>query len=931
MGFTTFQINKHLESFYDRQIQIIFDEYREELRNNMTSPSGSHSQEFDFFYKPRPYYIFGKFDLAFVSLIEDFEICGRSFRPFNGKTKGSEDGQSAQPFDYKILAGNFSSINHAKKENYSKNIHGTLNNKLPFIAICNLKINNALLLRYGFKSLNVYFQDLHRSFKESDFLKNEKNQGKLLDTLLFETVGSYEFTLLLFSNSYELISSSLIKLREMHFESDEEQFHGCPFFEHSNVTYGFDLELFKENLKTEADKFIFEKSFVKPPVSEQLSLNTRWFVKPGVLRSLIDEKEIRISLGYGNVVAHTRDYQKIEKVLNLLMKAYRNLLKDSSLSENTFESRSLPVIKFSDPAITKIIEEIGDFSPMETEYLQKNKHNWLLSELEIRKIEVDLRELGTAKIIRNKVVKILSNYNNIVSNPLLYIYFLDLSIFCKVLLKTSLENYKIDLKSGDLTINQLNKTLRTSFLNIENAYANRFFQSSVAEDITDINSEYFGAIHQSISGFDFAYKVYNGIFEGGISSNILIVGSSPRIESTKYFIRVNYFHVFQPEIFAAICCHESTNYFFDKIGAHMLFSRIGDTDLVTKQKKLLQEGMEALKEFGFKTESYTNSRGDMWKEKPHYNEQEIGHDMMDYLRGQDDYFLHQEFIETYFHPHLDVLKYFIKDIITLKMGYCDKRDLFSKWHWSYFLQIPMNYDNEGKVREEKFCIFFLRMTFALSEIKPSGFKNFYEGQFKAPHRIFQRHWDKNFQHVQWIFDTIFSNNPLARKLAALHRKIESFSEQLVIYGDNKNRFGSEKSYSEIIEGTIGKDWKHIDYVINSFKNGEILTYDPTESFYMQVSRLNISILKYHYDQWLGKDNLLDRDHGEAILNRVLGNMFTINPEIQYSDVLVDRQGGLFSFNFDTRKELLRIRTTFIKSLWELSLHKKREDFISEQH
>lgn len=927
VGLATFEINKELENFYDSQINIIFEKYREELGNNITDLPSSSKKEFDFFYQPRPYYIFGKFDLAFISLIEDFEICGRSFRPFNGKTDVKKN-EVAKPFDYKIMAGNF--MSDTSTQNQSEALSNKLNNTLPFIAICSFKINNVLLLKYGYKNLNIYFQKKFNEFKESDFLKNEEKKGKHLDSLIFETVGSFELTLLFFANSYDLISTSLIKLREITFDENiDGEIKKCPFFEHSNSTYGFDLKLFKENLKPKTE-FNFIESFSCPPKTEKLSLNTRWFVKPGILKSMSSsDKEIRVSLGYGDVVAHTRDYKPIKEALGLLMKAYRDLLGSFSESESIFESRSLPVIKFSDSALSKLIQEIDDVPPMDTTYLKKNKHNWLLSEFEIREIEVLLRQLGTAKIIRNKVVKIISNYNNIVSNPLLHIYFLDLSSFFKLLLKTSLNKYGHDIESSHLNINQLNKTLRTAFLNIENAYTNRFFQSSVSEEITDINSEYFGAIHQSISAFDFVYKTYNSIFEGGKSSNIVIVGSSPRIESTKYFIRVNYFHVFQPEIFAAICCHESTNYFFDKISAKMLDNETGDTSLVKTQKSILRNGMDTLTDFGFKTESYTNSRGDAWKENPKYDKDEVGYKIIDFLSKEDDYFLHQQFVETYFHPHLDVLKYFIKDLLTLKIGYCNDSQLFSKWHWNYFLQIPMNYGKEGEIRKEKFCIFLLRMTFVLSEIDSKKFENFYAGEFQAPNRILQRLWDENFKHVQWIFSTIFSNNKLSKKLYEQIENIKKFAEQLVIFGDNENQFGSNRSYEKIIDQILGgKNSDNIEFVTNCFKNGEILDYKPEESFYTQVSRLNFSILQYHYEGWKKSDNLLHRNEGIAVLDRVLSNLFKINSEVNYSEVLVDRQGGLFSVNFEKRKELLKVRSTFIKSLWELSLHKKRDDFIS---
>jgi hypothetical protein len=75
---------QHEKTFYDREIQTIYANYRNAVRNNFGHAARENlKSEFNYFYKPSAYFLFGRFDLAVISLIDDFDFSSRTFHPFD--------------------------------------------------------------------------------------------------------------------------------------------------------------------------------------------------------------------------------------------------------------------------------------------------------------------------------------------------------------------------------------------------------------------------------------------------------------------------------------------------------------------------------------------------------------------------------------------------------------------------------------------------------------------------------------------------------------------------------------------------------------------------------------------------------------------------------------------------------------------------------
>ena len=90
----------------------LFRSYRKGIINNLAkedkavdSEQGSETYQEQirrYLYNCRAYYIFGRFDIALLSLCDDFDIAGRGFRPYNhiNFQREAHPPYKAENFDY---------------------------------------------------------------------------------------------------------------------------------------------------------------------------------------------------------------------------------------------------------------------------------------------------------------------------------------------------------------------------------------------------------------------------------------------------------------------------------------------------------------------------------------------------------------------------------------------------------------------------------------------------------------------------------------------------------------------------------------------------------------------------------------------------------------------------------------------------------------
>lgn len=197
----------------------IFEENRKILEGNATkygqaSSLGNKALIPIHVYKPRAFVLFGDFDLAVFSLIDDFAFASRRFKP-NSKTG---------TFKYQINTGVIPLI---KSENLEliKGFKQRLENqflsedlKYPYLGICSLKIDSSLIVGVGnsvFEIIKSGIVKLVDEFIVENSIGSDINEG--LENLFFlinENLGWNEITIYFFSKNPEPIKDVVFRLRQ---------------------------------------------------------------------------------------------------------------------------------------------------------------------------------------------------------------------------------------------------------------------------------------------------------------------------------------------------------------------------------------------------------------------------------------------------------------------------------------------------------------------------------------------------------------------------------------------------------------------------------------------------------------------------------------------------------------------------------------------
>jgi len=155
IGYSSLKIG--LETEFVNQINTRFADYKRILKSNQkefqnhssseSEPPHSNQNTVDEFYRPLFYYVFGKFDLSVISLVDSSQFGLSNFRPANNSNSSS----IALPFHRQIIYGPLIKTN----KNYFNTILKVIkdDSKFPLIAITNIKLDDSILFDQGFNGL----------------------------------------------------------------------------------------------------------------------------------------------------------------------------------------------------------------------------------------------------------------------------------------------------------------------------------------------------------------------------------------------------------------------------------------------------------------------------------------------------------------------------------------------------------------------------------------------------------------------------------------------------------------------------------------------------------------------------------------------------------------------------------------------------------
>ena len=281
VGFTTMPTGLGVYNFFNTQISHIFQNYKEGISSNYKklSPKWNQSddgKEFEnYFYQPKGYFLFGEFDLLVLSLIDDFELPIRGFKPFSPLITNSgskEEPSNEDTFAHKVIVGPspISNLKTGIKEIAKRTfLIKKDDDRFPLISISKIKLNNTVLVKYGIKFMRGVIHAINK------IVETQNTKNTRIECLIVESYSWYEISLIMFSNSYKPMVEVLTEVRKLNFDdidvhlgtttntfgSDfQYKVNGCPQIDElddnsrkfvplikNTITYfGFDIDLFSQ-------------------------------------------------------------------------------------------------------------------------------------------------------------------------------------------------------------------------------------------------------------------------------------------------------------------------------------------------------------------------------------------------------------------------------------------------------------------------------------------------------------------------------------------------------------------------------------------------------------------------------------------------------------------------------------------------------------
>ena len=871
----------HETEFYEKEIKNgIFKKYKTAVADKFSSGKDKHAgKEFNqYFYEPTAYYLLGRFDLAILSLVDDYELGARTFHSFDPMSDSSKKKSYYENFKHKVIMGPTPKFN--PEDSTVELARQTFLNKRdpkPLFALCTFKINNVHLIGNGcshFRYVNKFIMHLYKKFMTN----------KNIDLIILESYSWHEITLLLFSTSYNNIcefihlvnqstfihlinafeelktanDTSLIKaLKDSKLKPELKKIKlgDTHLFTDSETAYGFHFRIFEELQKSS-----YKKSNLLDRVDDNdtIDIITQWFVRPGHLRSAVailketGYEDIHISMGKSKLIFHVSSNRQniadkknkncTKQMIRYLLMPFRNKKLDNHLTQ----IYSIPEIAFE-----QFRDEKGD------------DHSYFLNILRrlqfgvraITKIENKLKTIGTPKILNNKILNIFSNYNDGILDHNLFGYFDELSESMKSIQKTILIGFRG--KNNDYDLPKIIKKLNSFCESFISAYQNRFHNSYRMGDITDFNVEFKGGIHQLVTSFNSAYLAISS--KVGNESSYAYVSGNPGVNSEEYAIRLNYFHIYQPEIFLSTVTHEAANY-------------------ILENKNLL----------GAEIEEAINTVKTIYSQE---------------MNAPDNFLI--EYFDKEF------LRYQLIDSLALYLTYNRDESLFSYWYWGYFLQLPSSYKGIRTIDEDEFVGFLLRM-FSILFINQKDYSEGRLPEFKL--RNLKPLWDYWHPVAQKFIDKLFATPEVEPVINRIRKHVKRlYTDSFQNLSVNPDASGAEKIRA--IEEGIRKKAKEFQHKI---KDKEICLYKEKELDKFQFTQ----ILAYAYL------DLIHKDFGKGFSDLPRSNLGSVKRiSSKYADILFDPAGGIFTHDPEVRRKYLLYRSVLTMSLWDMGMKEKKGQFI----
>lgn len=863
------KLEKNLRSDLNKKIENLTDLTKSE---ELLDPKSKWSELHHLFYKSRRFYLFGRFDLASICLVEGYNYPVRKFSQSEFNLYGNQDFISIDRHNILGPTPRISS-NNTNIVGLREIFHPSASKKFPLIALVRLKIHDLLLFHGGVEVVRSIIVLINQT------LKSNKKHLVCFDFIVLEDYGWSELTLVLFGNSFMLFSELILSVRNLTsvqitsiLSEINTRFKGVNqainlknkslnIFSDTHSMFGFDHDLFDNS---PSDYFIEIDPFDK--VWHKINITHR----PRYAGQLIDELKL-FNKKYSSKKDKLNYAIKVGKSDLIFLHEKSTTIPTSDLIDRIISFKQFVKKRNIHQLVSSTFTEISilgldtteDHKSLSLQASHLNLEELSINPQKLSNIKNALNEIKVPHVLKEETLSVFALFNNYIVNELTYSNFIELRTSIKYLEKIIVETYERFLNSGLLNPQEFNDRLQLFTRAFHFALYNRTLGSYNKRDQYD-DSMYFNIRSQSlISAFDILYKNISCVL--GNHQSFVFVESDKDFTISEFALRLNYFHLFNPELLCAVLFQETAN----------------QIDLI----KRVSPECEILFLFNRRTDSDQN------KTRIKYYFQ---------LNGVTPY-SDQDLLEL-FDP--EYFEHLFSDIIGYKMFYWSsgaprrytKNYIF--WSWGFFATDIKHF--EKKYNKSDYSILEITVLDRLI-------------RHLTVLWIYSRY---DYDNYKPNFDSRI-NEIINRNINSVKKFLEKFFFRgaFLTWLDKVKELGNNLAFLVFEDRNFDSDIRQIK---SRLLNGEVITYcgslhskDANIDLFLQSRNLLLAYL-------LAFESQFDNDKEvKILLDDSLRNSKGI-----FSDLLFDPRGGTYIVHPDKRRNIFRLRSAFHMSLIDLSYGRK---------
>lgn len=870
------------EQDYIDNLKELYKNYRENILEFLEIPKKLNKEqatEFEKLYSPSVFHLYSHFDVAFISLVDNFKFPQRVFEPLH---KGDSKIKSVS---YQILSG--SVFCTSEKDNDPFFI---LDEKPEFLKIVQIKINNALLIGNGAQlfegCVELIIEELRRTGITKYVFVNSYNWG--------------EITLLCFDKNPDTLAKALMRIRLLTIEKLGDKVDIIK--RNSLYAHWGENDISHSHLFSETLSYLGVNYNEYGSISDNTNFETQleWQIKPGHFPFFAKEMKqsgLKIEEDYSNVFFKNGKTDFIvanpKNTLSLNQEIFKSLRSGApDILPHIRKLKTRPLFKLDE----EIVAELDLVSNVELKSNCSTGSSLLKYNIINGKEAADiLRKLNVSRNTRKKVNKIIYNYNLGIHDPVLFIYFIDLHRLLNVFLKNlrllaeetgkSIQFGKFSdelmkmvqtfgkKSSVPLPTIVLQKELIDVYVNVfQEALEDRILNNYNYEDINEFSLDVNSSLTNIVSSLDSIIKFFGLCFRDKDGDSIVTTINENETISNKLSVNYNIEHVTNVPLIFATLIKEILN-------VQQLQHSIENDKLFSELKI---EFAEAIKGKGL-------------EEK----------ELFDFLKAIN-------------------FAYFEIDLKKFYLTFLKDEELFIFWHWAYAIQCTHLYNSVGYFDENSFTKELFRLILILKVERPNKIV-----ELKCPIPELRSYWDKYFNRICEIVELIESTKAFKDMYAELKKQtfetidnIDHESEEskdIEIESSNRvNTFiGSLHAAGVTVsEMTLSKFYNSImDQISHELSSEGPFKKSSYFRILTQISYYNLALVK---NKCKSNFNILRRDYqtGQPISH------FLKNNKRWY----IDPFGGFFINDYDERKEAMLTNNKMLYLIWHLGTIRKKNNF-----